>query len=147
MRLRIACDRVSKAVGLLSDGRILVGDDVLLLVPCHDIHTFGMTEPIDVAFIDETGCVVRTYRQLAPYKRLTCAQACAVLERVTPKDERDISGEVPVWKNGGSAGDWFVTGQNIVISGDDLVFECDEELLDEVYREEGDDEFEGVPTL
>jgi uncharacterized membrane protein (UPF0127 family) len=36
-------------------------DGALVLRPCRQVHTFGMRFPIDVAFCDRDGRVVRTY--------------------------------------------------------------------------------------
>jgi uncharacterized protein len=41
----------------------------LLLEPCRAVHMYGMTYPIDVAFLDEEGAVVALYRELAPGAR------------------------------------------------------------------------------
>jgi hypothetical protein len=37
-------------------------DGALVLRPCRQVHTFGMRFPIDVAFCDRDGRVLRTYR-------------------------------------------------------------------------------------
>lgn len=52
-----------------------------VLVPCRDIHTFGMKCPIDVAFVDARGVVVAASRNVAPARRLRCARARMTLER------------------------------------------------------------------
>lgn len=41
----------------------------LLLTPCRAVHMYGMTYPIDVAFLDAEGEVVVIYRGLAPGAR------------------------------------------------------------------------------
>ena len=56
-------------------------EGVLLLAPCHDIHTFGMRMNIDVAFVDADGKVLRVERDLPPRRRVKCRGAVAVLER------------------------------------------------------------------
>ncbi|MDO4400078.1 MAG: DUF192 domain-containing protein [Coriobacteriia bacterium] len=56
-------------------------DDLMVLMPCHDIHTFGMSHAIDVAFLDANGTVVRTARDVLPNKRLRHRGAAAVVER------------------------------------------------------------------
>ncbi|MGE5801969.1 MAG: DUF192 domain-containing protein [Gemmatimonadota bacterium] len=38
----------------------------LLLRPCRAVHTFGMSYPVDVAFVDQEGSVVAVYHRLAP---------------------------------------------------------------------------------
>jgi uncharacterized membrane protein (UPF0127 family) len=37
-------------------------DGALVLRPCRQVHTFGMRFPLDVAFCDRDGRVVRVYR-------------------------------------------------------------------------------------
>lgn len=54
---------------------------VILLAPCHDIHTFGMRYAIDTAFVDDTGLVLRAERDVLPNRRLRAKKAVAVLER------------------------------------------------------------------
>lgn len=55
--------------------------DYIILVPCGAVHTFGMKTPIDVAFVDEQGTVVKSLRNVTKGKRLRCKNACAVVER------------------------------------------------------------------
>ena len=54
---------------------------VLMLVPCHDVHTFGMRHSIDVAFVAADGTVVEAHRNVAPCHRLKNREAVATLER------------------------------------------------------------------
>ena len=56
-------------------------DALMVLMPCHDIHTFGMSHAIDVAFLDANGTVVRAARDVLPNKRLRQRGAAAVVER------------------------------------------------------------------
>lgn len=56
-------------------------DKAVLLVPCADVHTFGMRHSIDVAFIDVQGVVMSSYQGVCPRKRLRQKGAAAVLER------------------------------------------------------------------
>lgn len=53
----------------------------LVLMPCCDVHTFGMRYRLDIAFADATGCVVAAYRDVGPFRRLRHKEAVAVLER------------------------------------------------------------------
>ena len=53
----------------------------VVLVPCCDIHTFGMKAPIDVAFVDATGTVIAVHRLVMPKRRIRNASACLVVER------------------------------------------------------------------
>ena len=53
--------------GLLSRPPLRTGEG-LLLVGCDAVHTAGMGYPIDVAFLDEEGTVVRTVAELRPWR-------------------------------------------------------------------------------
>jgi uncharacterized protein len=46
----------------------LAGGKGLWIEPCQGIHTIGMSFPIDVAYLDATGCVLRLYFSLRPYR-------------------------------------------------------------------------------
>ena len=52
-----------------------------MLVPCRDVHTFGMKSPLDIAFIGVDGTVIETHRDVGPRRRLKNRRACATLER------------------------------------------------------------------
>jgi hypothetical protein len=55
-----------------------------LLIPhCRSVHTFGMRFPIDVAFLDERGRVLRVERCVRRRRLLWCPGAVAVLERAS----------------------------------------------------------------
>lgn len=56
-------------------------DECAVLVPCRDIHTFGMKGPIDAAFIDAAGSVVAVHRRVMPGRRIRHADARMVVER------------------------------------------------------------------
>ena len=83
MRVEIACTMRSRLLGLYGRNAF---DGVLLLVPCHDIHTFGMRRPIDVAFVASDGAVLEVHRNVAPNKRLRNRRAAATLERFSSED-------------------------------------------------------------
>ena len=77
-RVVVASSLPAKLCGLLfakPDGRLLV------MTRCHDIHTFGMAYPIDVAFLDGTLRVIESHRNVEPGRRLRCPEAWAVVER------------------------------------------------------------------
>ena len=44
-----------------------------MLAPCNDVHTFGMAELIDIAFLDEQGRVLESYRAVGPRRRISGA--------------------------------------------------------------------------
>lgn len=53
----------------------------LWIVPCDGVHTFGMRFPIDVAYLDGQGRILRTYHHLAPYRLAALSfKAKSVLE-------------------------------------------------------------------
>lgn len=54
----------------------------IVLAPCRAIHTFGMERAIDVAFVDESGRVVKSVRSVARGSRLSCKKACMTVERM-----------------------------------------------------------------
>lgn len=77
-RLLIAAKLSTRLRGLLFSP---ASDDLMVLLPCHDIHTFGMAYAIDAAFVDARGVVVRAERDVLPNRRLREGGAVAVLER------------------------------------------------------------------
>ena len=78
MRVQLATSLRSRLRGLL--GRESFGG-VLVLAPCRDIHTFGMSDAIDFAFVAPDGTVLAAHRNVPPGKRLRCRSAALVLER------------------------------------------------------------------
>jgi uncharacterized membrane protein (UPF0127 family) len=80
MHFELAVGVTARAKGLLSPAVCKKGE-VLLLVPCRSIHTFGMTGAIDVAFIDRQGRVLEAMRGLPPNRLRCCWKAVCVLER------------------------------------------------------------------
>lgn len=67
--------------------RGLLGTDVLppgeglLIMPCRQVHTFGMRYPIDAVFLDAEHRVLRVVRSLRPRRLSTLVwRARAVLE-------------------------------------------------------------------
>lgn len=94
--LTLATESVSRARGLLFGKG---GDKVLLLAPCKDVHTAGMRDSIDVAFVDQSGQVIEAHRSVRPFCRLRNRKAAAVMERFSS-----------------CKGPWFKTGDRIVVS-------------------------------
>lgn len=58
-----------------------------VLVPCSDVHTFGMHQPLDIAFVDSLGTVLASFRNVPSRKRLRHKQAQLVLERFSSKEK------------------------------------------------------------
>lgn len=70
-------------------------DDVTrLLIPCHDIHTFGMAYPLDVAFISREGKVLEVHRNLSAMRRIRRKDASLVAERFSREGDWLMEGDV-----------------------------------------------------
>jgi protein-S-isoprenylcysteine O-methyltransferase Ste14/uncharacterized membrane protein (UPF0127 family) len=79
-RLRPAHTHWARLRGLLGRGPLAPGDG-LWLRPCRQVHTFGLRDPIDVAFLDEGGRVLHVVEALAPWRISPyVAAAASVLE-------------------------------------------------------------------
>jgi len=77
--VEIAATRRARRKGLL--GReALDRDAALLLAPCCSIHTAFMRFPIDVAFVDRQGQVIRFARDIGPWKIAIALRAHAAIE-------------------------------------------------------------------
>ena len=66
-RTRVAGTWWHRLRGLLGRPELVTGEGMLLL-DCESVHTAGMGYPIDVAFLDGNGRVVRTVSRLAPWR-------------------------------------------------------------------------------
>lgn len=65
-----------------------------ILIPCRDIHTFGMRYPIDVAFISRDGQVLEVHRNVSTKKRIKRKDASLVAERFSRSGEWLKEGDV-----------------------------------------------------
>lgn len=90
MRVQLACGLWSCLRGLK---RLAGFGGVLMLVPCRDVHTFGMRQPIDIAFVTSEGRVAASYRAVPPRRRRRCREAAAVLERYASREPWPEAGE------------------------------------------------------
>lgn len=90
MKLEIACTMRSRLRGLLARPDF---DGVLMLVPCHDVHTYGMRHAIDVAFVVRDGTIVESHRNVLPGRRLKSRKAVATLERRASEDPWFVPGD------------------------------------------------------
>src|SRR4051794_4672276 len=79
LRIFTASSLRSRLLGLalLED---LPPDCALLIPACSSIHTFGMRFPIDVAFLDRSGRVVKLRTATPPRRVVHCRGAAGVLE-------------------------------------------------------------------
>jgi len=79
----------TRLVGLLGRAN-LAPDEGLLIDPCNSVHTLFMRFPIDVAFLDADGRVVRAIANLQPWRatrihsnaRATLELAAGTLARI-----------------------------------------------------------------
>jgi len=77
--VELASTRETRRKGLL--GReSLSAEAALVLAPCCSIHTAFMRFPIDVAFVDRDGRVIRFVRDLKPWKIAVSLRARAAIE-------------------------------------------------------------------
>lgn len=76
--LILATNAFRRLRGLMGRGGF---EGVCLISPCRDIHTFGMSGAIDVAFVDADGRVLVVQRGLPPGRRARVRGAACVLER------------------------------------------------------------------
>ncbi|MDR3052500.1 MAG: DUF192 domain-containing protein [Coriobacteriales bacterium] len=76
----LASSLFARMRGLLSSS-ICPNGSVLVLIPCSSIHTLGMREALDIAFIDRQGTILRSERNVAPMQLRSCRGAVATLER------------------------------------------------------------------
>jgi uncharacterized membrane protein (UPF0127 family) len=65
--------------GLLTRARLREGE-ALYLAPCASVHTMFMRYPIDVAFLDAKGRVLKVVPHLKPWRVAGCFGAAAALE-------------------------------------------------------------------
>lgn len=79
--------------GLLGRSTLRTGEGMLLL-QCGSVHTAGMSQTIDVAFLDAEGRIVRSIARLAPWRvGLGGTEAVHTLE--LPAGRLDETGTVP----------------------------------------------------
>lgn len=68
-RAEVARSFCKRAKGLLGRSfKEFSQGNALWIVPCDGVHTFGMRFPIDVAYLDAEGRILRIYHQLAPFR-------------------------------------------------------------------------------
>ncbi len=80
-----------RLIGLM-DTRAAGPATVLGLPRCASVHTCFMTVPIDVAFLDASGRVLRVEERMRPWRMASCPGAAAVLERLSPQGQGNPSG-------------------------------------------------------
>lgn len=61
------------------------GEPLVMAFPrCASVHTCFMGYPLDIAFVDREGRVLRLVEGVGPWRSVRCPGADAVLERATP---------------------------------------------------------------
>ena len=77
----------ARLFGLLALPRLQPGE-ALALKPCSSVHTFFMSYPIDVVYVDRDGCVLKVVPALAPWRLSGCWGARTTLELAAGEAER-----------------------------------------------------------
>jgi uncharacterized membrane protein (UPF0127 family) len=65
--------------GLLGRESLAAGEG-LWITPCEAVHTFGMKFPIDLVYLDRTGCVKKVREAVQPWRFSGCLSAHSVVE-------------------------------------------------------------------
>ena len=60
---------------------------------CCSVHTFGLREPSDIAFVSEAGRVLRSEVNVPPRRLLVCPNACWTFERARSEEPWLDSGD------------------------------------------------------
>ncbi len=99
MRFVLATGLLARARGLLGTrANWGCGMRILVILPCRSVHTFGMRYPLDIAFCNRHGMVLRSERNVLPGRLLSCRKAAFVLERPYSSKEAwpRVSDSVPI---------------------------------------------------
>lgn len=81
-RVIFALSLLERARGLLGRSPSWLGaGGLLVLAPCRSVHTFGMRHPLDIAFIDGDGHVLKALSGMPPRRMTGCRGARIVIER------------------------------------------------------------------
>jgi uncharacterized membrane protein (UPF0127 family) len=86
-----------KRIKGLLDPTVCETGKILVLIPCKSIHSFGMREAIDVAFLDDRGRVLKATRGMTPQRFLSCRGAVCVFERRSGTEEAWFEPGESVW--------------------------------------------------
>jgi uncharacterized membrane protein (UPF0127 family) len=105
---RLVAPHARRAVGPLERARGLLArpapkpGEALLLDPCAGIHTWAMAYPIDAAFLDRRGRVLRIAANLPPWRFAACKGGHAVVEWAAGETQRlsIVTGTTLEWRDG-----------------------------------------------
>lgn len=126
----VAADRRARARGLLGRDGI---QGAFVLRPCRWVHTVGMRFPIDVAYVDRDGTVVKTVHMRRHRVGVPVVRASSVVEAA-----------------GGAFARWGLrVGDVIELRGDempDAATGCEQPASDADDRSPGDDHLRAVAT-
>lgn len=61
----VAKDFIKRVKGLLGKKQ-MQSDEGILLIPCHQVHTFGMKFAIDVLFLSKEGEIIHIEEEMMP---------------------------------------------------------------------------------
>lgn len=79
-KIKVADTYFRRLVGLLRTDS-LSSDEGLLIIPCNQIHTFGMKYAIDIVYMNKAGKVIKVDANIVPGKALKSVKnAHSVLE-------------------------------------------------------------------
>jgi uncharacterized membrane protein (UPF0127 family) len=93
LECRVARSFISRLVGLLgTDARLVAGEPVVF-PRCRSVHTLGMSYPIDVAFLDDSGRVLLSRRHMPPMSVVGCPGAAMAIERPSSGAAWPVCGE------------------------------------------------------
>lgn len=59
---------------------------ILVFPRCRSVHTWFMSAPIDIAFVDAAGRVIQRHSCVPPWSMRSCARAYLVIERCSPRE-------------------------------------------------------------
>ena len=77
--LIVAFDSKTRKTGLLKHDSLADGS-AMLIAPTNAVHTFFMRFPIDIAFVNRDGLIVKTYAAVPPWRIAAALRAHAVIE-------------------------------------------------------------------
>ncbi|MCL2605952.1 MAG: DUF192 domain-containing protein [Coriobacteriia bacterium] len=86
MKVKTVTSYYARMRGLLGTSQHQLDFDVLHLVPCKGVHTYGMKYSLDLAFLDKQGEVIASRRGVLPNKLCMSPKGTqSVLERPAGK--------------------------------------------------------------
>jgi len=82
MKVKTADTYYTRMKGLLGTKRHSLDFDVMHIVPCRGVHTFGMKYEIDIAYLDVAGEVLKAQRGVVPNRICSSPEGThSILER------------------------------------------------------------------